>query len=113
MVTKAQADAFGALSLSGFSTKPDAVMLITRRHDMSNECRGRYCIAMCYLCEIATKLRFSSYKMVKKSLADAFDALYLSAVSQPNRMQLCLLLEDMIYATSVEAEIVLLCVVCA
>src|SRR5664279_5259322 len=103
MVEKSQADAFVALSLTGFSTKPDAVMLITRRHDISNECKGSDCTAMCCLCVIATKLRAKPTHLSP----------YFSPVSQPNRMQLCLLLEDMIYPTSVRAVIVLLCVVCA
>src|SRR5664279_4189457 len=59
---KSQAGAFGALSLSGFSTKPDAVRLITRRHDISNECRGKDCTAMCCLCVIATNSDFQGIK---------------------------------------------------
>src|SRR5664279_2866000 len=62
MVLKSQPDAFSALSLTGFSTKPDGLMLITRRHDIYNECKGRRCTAMCGLCVIATQWRFSRYK---------------------------------------------------
>src|SRR5664279_2300035 len=80
-MVKNQANAFGALSLSGFSTKPDAVMPITRRYDISNECRGRDCTAKCYLCVNSDQIAICNVLNGKKSQADAFGALSLSGFS--------------------------------